>query len=99
MSGYVRKLALNATVVRHVVAGENGAVAGNTDCERGTSVDNSHQDNLELTHRVSVYRIAIVDLALEKVLSAPTHQRRRNHGAGTVAVRREVGQHLAKKHN
>jgi hypothetical protein len=103
MSGYVRglntagKLALIATVARHVVAGKNGVGAGNTDGERGTSVDDSRQDNHELTQGLSGYRVAIVDLALEKVLSAPTHQRRRNHGAGTVAVRREVGQHLAKK--
>lgn len=37
-------------------------------------------------------RVAIVDLALEKILSAPTHQRHARQNA-----RREAGQHLAKR--
>jgi hypothetical protein len=40
----------------------------------------------------SLYRICFVDLALEKILSAPTHQRR-----ARTTVRRDVSQNLAKK--
>jgi hypothetical protein len=40
----------------------------------------------------SLYRICFVDLALEKILSAPTHQRR-----ARTKVRRDVSQNLAKK--
>jgi hypothetical protein len=71
MAGFVRtmnsarKIALLATVVRDV---DDGG---------GNGVDNSPPKTMATTSKPT-YRIAIVDLALEKVLSAPTHVRKGN---------------------
>jgi hypothetical protein len=71
MAGFVRtmnsarKIALLATVVRDV---DDGG---------GNDVDNSPPRSMATTSKPT-YRIAIVDLALEKVLSAPTHVRKGN---------------------
>jgi hypothetical protein len=43
------------------------------------------------------YRVVFVDVALEKVLDAPTHKKRRRGGSGTK--RRDVTQNLAKTNN
>jgi hypothetical protein len=51
-----------------------------------TVIRNKHENGYD-------YRVAIVDLALEKILSAPTHLRKRkrnNH------ARREIGLNLSK---
>ncbi len=44
--------------------------------------------------KIEDYRVAFVDLALEKVLNAPTHLRKRKRGA---EARKQIGQNLAKK--
>lgn len=42
------------------------------------------------------YLVSFVDLALEKVLSAPTHQKKRSRGV-SIQKRKEIGANLAKK--
>lgn len=44
-----------------------------------------------------VSRVAIVDLALEKILSAPTHKRKKRSGEKRQQVRKEGGENLDKK--
>jgi tRNA splicing endonuclease len=47
---------------------------------------------LDQSDEKPLYRIALVDVALEKILTAPTHQKR-----ARTQVRRDVAQNLAKK--
>mmetsp|Transcript_32605 Transcript_32605/g.70558 ORF Transcript_32605/g.70558 Transcript_32605/m.70558 type:complete len:504 (-) Transcript_32605:383-1894(-) len=44
-----------------------------------------------------VPRVAIVDLALEKILSAPTHQKKKRSGRKLQQIRKEGGENLDKK--
>ena len=109
------KLALVATVVRELVPPHSATSASINSMKRASSTngkspvikDCSSSELMHVENRLDagtavIYRVAIVDLALEKVLSAPTHQRRMHHSnksAATQSRRKEIGRHLAKHGN
>jgi hypothetical protein len=82
MAGYVRclntagKLALLATVIE-----ESSSLEANTTEEESSS-----------SSTPTLYRVAIVDVALEKILTAPTHQRH-----SRTEKRRDISRNLAKR--
>jgi hypothetical protein len=57
-----------------------------------TIVRDDVTDDADANNREILYRIAFVDVALEKILSAPTHQKR-----ARTRKRRDVAKNLAKK--
>lgn len=100
-AGKVALLATAIPVVEDVMNDDDTKNAGGDN-----DGNNSSNERLSSSPKHKTYKVLFVDVALEKVLDAPTHKRRRGGGAGAggpsskknsgITKRRDVTQNLAK---